>query len=141
MLELGTVYPYGLNDNVKGLGNVTKTYANINVASQFNIYSQPNRQRVRAKKDRARRRQIHENVSLQSIIALFKDNYTSLHDIRTTIYQLPKHKLHQILEEARRKTIDDEIPFNLLCIIMDLATTKLYIPTITKEIKNPENIF
>ena len=141
MLELGTVYPYGLNDNVKGLGNVTKTYAHINVASQFNINSQPDRQRSRAKKDRARRRQIHENVSLQSIIALFTDTYTSLHNIRTIIYQLPKDKLHKILDEARQKTIDKEIPFDLLCIIMDLATTKLYIPTLTKEIKKPKKHF
>ena len=122
MLELGTVFPYGLNDNVRGLGNVTKTYNSINVASQFNT-SQAIRYRTRNGKNRSRRRLIHENVSLESIISLFKDNYTTLHDIRSALYQLPNYKLHTILEEARRKKIDDNIPFNLLCIIMDLATT------------------
>ena len=31
ILELGTLFPFGLNDNLKGVGNITKL--NINVAS------------------------------------------------------------------------------------------------------------
>ena len=119
---------------------MTKTYTNINVAAHFNT-NQTKRKRFWSRQNAAHQRQLHENITLQSIIGQFNNDYTSIHDIRTTIFQLPKYKLHEILEEARRKTIDIDIPFNLLCIIIDLATTKLYIPTLIQEMKKPKKHF
>ena len=65
--ELCTIYPYGLNDNVKGVGNVSKSDDELIVYALFN----KSERKFRKRKPHRRRRRVTSNeVSEQRVLCL-----------------------------------------------------------------------
>ena len=61
--ELCTIYPYGLNDNVKGVGNVSKSDGELIVYPLFN----KSERKFRKRKPHRRRRRVTSNEVSEQI--------------------------------------------------------------------------
>ena len=83
MKELNTIYPFGLNERVDGVGDVSKS--NINVETLFNDHQ-------RRKRSHGTRRNSHlyDDWTLDTLMDLYKeDDINSIHKLRTVTYSLP----------------------------------------------------
>ena len=99
--ELGTAIPYGCNDNIKGVGNLSSPgCSEINVMSPF-FYTNP-----RAKHSHGHKRIQHPNVQKSSKPRPLQDTFNDLlsniqkprgiHHIRTILFSLPVNYLKDL---------------------------------------------
>ena len=126
--ELGTIWPFGLNDRVKGIGNVSKKYSDIGSSSQLiNSKSRPNRSHGHRKhKDKS----FHEHVD----VAFLKDLYgrnDGLHLLRCVLFSIPLTLLSKLNDEISMLFIHKQISKQLYYIINDISNHRLYKPVST----------
>ncbi len=131
MQELWTIYPYGMNDNVKGYGNISHSF-NIDITGLL-CNARKRRKRSHGKR-KNNKSSIHTFKILESE-RQFNCGEKSLHEIRSEIYQLPLAKLHQIEIEARELSLKNNISDQFYLLITDLARLRLYKP-VRNNVKN-----
>ena len=123
--ELATIYPYGLNDNVKNLGNVSKKGTeNIVVWSFFN--KKPRKFTKRSLK-RKRKHGI-TRTELEHKLRNLVNNYNKpglVHEIKTLVFSLLQRKLGILIDLANNLLLEQKIPKYIPLIIKDLASFKL----------------
>ena len=123
--ELATIYPYGLNDNVKNLGNVSKKGTeNIVVWSFFN--KKPRKFTKRSQK-RKRKHGI-TRTELEHKLRNLVNNYNKpglVHEIKTLVFSLLQRKLGILIDLANNLLLEQKIPKYIPLIIKDLASFKL----------------
>ena len=114
--ELCTIYPYGLNDNVKKFGNVSKIRLNRIVYSLFN--KQPRKFR---KRQQIRHRKRIEKAAIDKMVGTWLTTYKNLDftfKLRTYIFSLPKNKLLQLLNLVEERLVN--MPARFIMLIKDL---------------------
>ena len=133
--ELATIYPYGLNDNVKNLGNVSKKGTeNIVVWSFFN--KKPRKFTKRSQK-RKRKHGI-TRTELEHKLRNLVNNYNKpglVHEIKTLVFSLLQRKLGILIDLANNLLLEQKIPKYIPLIIKDLASFKLGLHKMVKITK------
>ena len=128
--QLQTVYPLGLNDNVMGVGNVSKL-TNINIMEISSKKSRNNRPHGR-RINRNKRKFHRVFVSLSDLLNIFKNN--GRHKLLCKLSTIPAQRLHNIYTDCL--TISHTSPkYELSLIISAFALNKLF-PRPNK----PENV-
>ena len=126
MKELRTIYPYGLNERVKGIGDISTT--GLNVDSLGTSY----KRNKRSHGHRSNRARHLSNWTLDSVMALYRDDDPlGLHNLRTTAYGLPNNKARQICNEALSLIYSSskKYPKQILRVLYDLLSRKLLPPS------------
>ena len=122
--ELATIYPYGLNDNIKNLGNVSmKGTENIVVWSLFN--KKPRKFTKRSQK-RKRKHGI-TRTELKHELRNLVNNYNKpelVHEIKTVVFSLLQRKLGILIDLANNLLLEQKVP-KYIPLIKDLASFKL----------------
>ena len=99
MLELGTMYPYGLNDRLQHVGNVSHSY----VRSRNNVFNLFNRHQ-RRKRSHGRRSNSRRNseITLDQLRNLCNggQSHGGLHRLRTTLHSARLPNLHKLFDEC-----------------------------------------
>ena len=132
--ELATIYPYGLNDNVKNVGNISKKGTeNIVVWALFN-----KRQRKFKKRPHKRKRQ-HETTRTgieQKLRNLVNHNQPGLvHKLASLTFSLLQRKLGILIDLANNLLLEQNIPKYIPLIIKDLASFRLGLHKIEESTK------
>ena len=71
MLELGTVYPYGLNDRLQSVGNVSKKLKN-----NINVFSLLNKHKTRKRSHGRRRNKVSRSkITLENLYSIFNKEH------------------------------------------------------------------
>ena len=116
--ELCTYYPYGLNDNIRGVGNISKMKCNMVVNRLFN----KNKRKLRVRKTR-RHRKKRDLGELTGCIEQYLVNY-KIHsfcfNIRTLILSLPKRYMGMVWNIFQNWVTNHEIPSRIGVLFSDL---------------------
>ena len=126
--ELGTIWPFGLNDRVKGVGNVSKKYSKIGNSSQLiNAHARPNRSHGHRK---------HHNKSFHDYVTvnLIKDTYgrtDGLHLLRSLLYSIPLNLLSKLQSDISALYVRKEINKSIFLIVTDISNHRLFKPVST----------
>lgn len=126
MKELKTIYPFGLNERVTGVGDISKQLNKVNVEG----LSQHRKRRKRSHGHRKNTRP-QKDLNLDELMSLYKENDSlSVHRLRSATYGLPKgtaRRLHnEVLALVYSRT--KKYPKQVLLIIKDILDRKLYPP-------------
>ena len=118
--ELCSVYPYGLNDNVKGVGNVSSMSRSedLIVYTLFNKYERKYRKR---KPGRCRRKVVVNEVAehVKCNVVKYKNiNFTL--NLRTYMLNLPRNKLRIVADVTESLVLNERIPARILSLVKDL---------------------
>lgn len=119
--KLQTVYPLGLNDNIMGIGNISKT----NSVNIMDIVSKPLRnKRSHGRRVNRNKRKLHSvNTNISDLITISKNN--GRHQLLSRLCSLSATKLHNIFEEC--KTISYFSPkYETVQIIIAFCYFKLF---------------
>jgi len=121
--ELGTTLPYGCNDNIKGVGNLSNSHqGNVNSLNLLNSQS-------RRKRSHGHRKNKSKNhvFDFQDVLPLVQTKLGP-HEIRTKLFALPLRDLRRIQEETlnRKLCIDYKTPeYKLTSMILSVAKFRL----------------
>ena len=119
MLEIGSVTPYGLNDNVKGFGNMaSRKPTTTSVAHMFNPHKRKSHSHGRRKYNS---HLIHSNISVSYIKQICCGN-NYIHQLRSILFSLPLELLHQLSVEISNESAKENIPISVRKICNDIAT-------------------
>ena len=94
--ELGTIWPYGLNDNVKGIGNVSKKYSKL--GSTFSLINSQTRSQRSHGHRKHHNKLFHEHVTIDYLHDLYHKN-NGLHLVRSILFSLPHNHLHDLNQD------------------------------------------
>jgi len=133
--QLGTAMPYGCNDNISTIGNLSSPACkSVNVLNLFNTSQ-------RRKRSHGHRHQNHSRTPCINFDSLLVDldKPLGLHNIRTKLYglSLPNLRLLQTTCETQRFDNEYSKEYRLNAIIMDIAYHRLFKPV--KTIKNDQD--
>ena len=107
MLELGTMYPYGLNDRLQHVGNVS----NSCVRSRNNVFNLFNRHQ-RRKRSHGRRSNSRRNleITLDQLHNVYNggQSHGSLHRLRTTLHSSWLSNLHKLFDECEQLIVANQ---------------------------------
>lgn len=135
--QLGTATPYGCNDHIDSIGNLTSPGCqSVNV---LNLFDQtPRRHRSHGKR-KYNRPEIHD-VSFDALLP-FVNQKLGLHHIRTKLYSIPLRKLHSLNESAVASHCTDlgSPEYRLVGIILDIASNRMYRPVKTDTAQENKN--
>ena len=126
--ELCSVYPYGLNDNVRGVGNVSKSDERLIVYTLFNKQERKFRKRRLQRK----KRKVNVNIveeQLKSRLNKYKSIDFTLSN-RNYVLNLPRSKLgivvdvteNLVLHEEISALVKDLVAYRLRCKVMQNKT-------------------
>lgn len=119
--ELGSIYPYGLNNNVRKIGNISQKIGDGTI-----VYSLFNRQpRKYKKRQHKRKRKKLEPIHLQKQTIDLLKTYKSIHfnnNLRTYILSLPKKKLQEVLRIAEELKLNNILHKRILLLVKDIVT-------------------
>lgn len=127
--KLQTVYPIGLNDNIMGIGNISRTDS-VNI---FNIISK----KLRNKRSHGRRinhnkrKHRRNNTTVSDLFSISK--YNGRHMLLSKLCSLPANKLFDILEQCNN-TPYHGLRYETAQIIVSFCYFRLY-----PKIDSPEN--
>ena len=122
--HLNTAAPYGCNDNISSIGNLTSPGCqSVNVTSLFNGPQRRHRSHGIRKYNRP---EIH-SFSFDDLVP-FLNEPLGLHHIRTKLYSVPLRKLHEIYEYTKDLTFTNtrSPESRLQGVIMDISTFRLF---------------
>ena len=129
--ELCTVYPYGLNNNVKGVGNVSsRTDDGLVVYELFNKQKRKFRNRTAHRK----RRKVDSRVvetEVKNRMILYK-SLGSTFRFKTYFMNLPRNKLRVVVNVVEELVLDGAIPTRILMFVRDLMAFRLEINVATQ---------
>ena len=133
--EIGSVYPYGLNDNVRRLGNVSKQ-----IGKNLVVYSIFNKQaRKFHRRSRKRRKHKVDGECLRQRFKVLLDTYKSptfSHNIRTFLCTLPKRWLRQVWHVTEEFQLDDKIPSRIAMLVRDIVASRNKVHMGNKEVSS-----
>ena len=119
--ELCTVFPYGLNDNVRGLGNVSgKVNEDLVVYALFNKLERKYKRRpALRKKGKVGIGKVSTDV--RNILHEYKClGFT--YRIRTYIMSLRKNRLKEVVRIVESLVFEEKLPTRILLLVRDLVT-------------------
>ena len=121
--ELCSVYPYGLNDNIRGVGNVSKSDERLIVYTLFN------KQKRKFRKRRLQRKKRKVNVNtveeqLKSRLNKYKSIDFTL-SIRAYVLNLPRSKLGIVVDVTENLVLHEKISARTLLLVKDLVAYRL----------------
>ena len=129
MLELGTMYPYGLNDRLQHVGNVS----NSCVRSRNNVFNLFNRHQ-RRKRSHGRRSNSRRNseITLDQLRNLYNggQSHGGLHRLRTTLHSARLSNLHKLFDECERLIVANQEQ-RFRSIVLDVCCKRLFFPVRT----------
>ena len=121
--EMCCIYPYGLNDNVRRFGNISKQYDREACMIVYNMFNK--RHRKYRSRNSKRRKNKHYDYLIQENVTCILLNYNSCHfsrEIRTYVLGLPRRKLQLILLVTEELLLNDRIPSCVAMLIRDLVS-------------------
>ncbi|KAK3103876.1 hypothetical protein FSP39_022583 [Pinctada imbricata] len=122
--NLNTAAPYGCNDNISTIGNLTSPGCqSVNVTSLFNRSQRRPRSHGIRKYNRP---EIH-SFSFDDLVP-FLNEPLGLHYIRTKLYSVPLRKLHEIYDYTKDLAYTDtrSPEYRLQGVILDISTFRLF---------------
>ena len=128
--KLGTAAPYGCNDKIDSVGNLTSPKcSSVNVMRLFGSSQ-------RRKRSHGHRHynclNFHADVTFETLLP-YVQQPLGLHHIRTKLYQLPVTKLRSLQKEVvdTKTFVQNSSKYKLVAIILDVAKLRLYKPVQT----------
>ena len=121
--ELCSVYPYGLNDNVRGVGNVSKSDERLIVYTLFNTQKRTFRKR----RLQRNKRKVNVNTveeQLKSRLNKYKSIDFTL-SIRAYVLNLPRSKLGIVVDVTENLVLHEKISARTLLLVKDLVAYRL----------------
>ena len=139
--ELCTIYPYGLNDNVRGLGNVSRKMGQgIVIYTLFNRQTHKYRKRTKKKRKKPKHDEIGQQVT--NLLRMYRSRGFSF-ELRTYVLSLPRKSLLTVMHAIETLQNDSSIPRRVALMVKDLIThrNRVHIPIVHDEIseKCPSN--
>ena len=129
--ELCTVYPYGLNDNVKGVGNVSsRTDDGLVVYELFNKQKRKFRNRTAHSKRRKVDSRVVETEVKNRMIPYKSLGFTFR--FKTCFMNLPRNKLRVVVNVVEKLVLNGAIPTRILMLVRYLMDFRLKINVVTK---------
>ena len=127
MLELATVYPYGLNDRLQHVGNISNSsfQSGINVFNLFNRHTR----RKRSHGHRRNSRRTSE-FTLDQLRNLYNGGHGGLHRLLTTLYSTRLPNLHKVFNECQQ-LIAANRDQRFRRIVLDVCCKRLFFPVRT----------
>ena len=122
--QLGTAAPYGCNDHIDSIGNLTSPGCqSVNV---LNLFDRTSRRHRSHGSRRYNKPEIH-NVSFDGLLP-FVNLQLGLHHIRTKLYSLPLKTLHVLYESTLTLHFTDvgSPEHRLQGIILDISSNRLF---------------
>ena len=131
--ELGSVYPYGLNDNVRGIDNVSKKW-NSNLVVYALFHKHPRRYQKRARK--RRKRKVDSEILRQELIEVLKGfrECKFTFNIRTFLHALPKGWLRLVWHITEECQLNDVIPSRVAVLVRDILAYRKRVHLEAKEV-------
>ena len=131
---LGTAFPYGCNDKIDSVGNLSSPKCSSTNVMQLFPTSQ---RRPRSHGHRHYTRPDLHNVTFDSLVSIIQKPL-GIHHIRTKLYSLPLSKLHTLLEEtnSHHSLNSNALESRVASIITDIAYHRLYKPAKTNLLDN-----
>ena len=129
--ELGTATPYGCNDKVDSVGNLSSpACSSTNVMELFNTSSR----RRRSHGQRHYTRPILHDISFRGLIK-YVNAPLGLHHIRTKLFSLPLSRLNTLRNQCLVSSNTDQysLEYRLTGVILDIAKYRLYKPAQTNQ--------
>ena len=133
MTELCTIFPFGLNDKVHGIGNVSQTTNDIHASMLFNKHKRKPRSHGHRKNNK---RSLHQTTA-ESIDELVKNDRYCLHQVKCALYSLPLSLLHKINEEALQKYFSGNILDISYYLISEISYNRLFKPVMLSSSQPP----
>ena len=123
---LGTAFPYGCNDMIDSLGNLSSP--GFNSVNVMNIFPSSER-RKRSHGHRSYRPPRILDVSFDSLLK-HMEVPLGIHHIRTKLYALPLHTLRTLQKDTLKLLFTDNnsIEYRLSSIILDICHHRLFKP-------------
>ena len=124
--ELGTASPYGCNDNVSSIGNLTSPLcSNVNVMNLFPSFNRKKRSHGTRHYTPSRNNQV---LFTDLLDLVFKP--LGIHHIRTKLFSLPLPSLNKLYNECLQSSFLDQSSreYKLNSIILDIANCRLFKP-------------
>ena len=139
--ELCTIYPYGLNDNVRGLGNVSRKMGQgIVIYTLFNRQTHKYHKRTKKKRKKPKHDEIGQQVT--NLLRMYRSRGFSF-ELRTYVLSLPRKSLLTVMHAIETLQNDSSIPRRVALMVKDLIThrNRVHIPIVRDEIskKCPSN--
>jgi len=135
MRELGTIFPYGLNDHVRGVGCMSgQQNQSRHVGLLLNNHKRSRRSHGHKKKNSLN---IHKHVNISHLKNLH-NLPDGPHRVRTALFSVPLSLLSSLLQLSQDAYIRQTIPQQLYGFITDTAYCRLYRPVRT-GFHEPEN--
>ena len=131
--ELGTAAPYGCNDNIKGVGNLSSpACSSVNVMSLFNEF--PRRKRSHGHRHY---KSSHTDINFHELLSYIHEPL-GIHHIRTELYAISNVKLRKLQNECLDSAFTNQFSseYQLSSIILDIAHKRLDKPPQNLENKN-----
>ena len=119
--ELCTLYPYGLNDNVKGVGNVSSMSRSEDLIV-YTLFNKHERKYRKRKPGRCRRKVVVKEVAehVKCNVVKYKNiNFTL--NLRTYILNLPRNKLRIVEDVTESLVLNERIRARILSLVRDLV--------------------
>ena len=118
--ELCSLYPYGLNDNIRGVGNVSKK-----LSQGLVVYSLFNKQqrKFRRRNGKRNKKRLHSeliDIQFRRLLLLYKSLGFS-NSIRTYILALPHRKMSMVLNTTEEILLGDGISSRIALLVKDLV--------------------
>ena len=124
--ELGTASPYGCNDNVSSIGNLTSpSCSNVNVMHLFPSFNRKKRSHGTRHYTPPRNNQVLFNDLLDWIFRPL-----GIHHIRTKLFSIPLPSLNKLYKECLQSSFLDPLSreYKLNSIILDIGNCRLFKP-------------
>ena len=129
MLELGTMYPYGLNDHLHHVGNVSHSY----VRSRNNVFNLFSRHQCR-KRSQGRQSNSRRNleITLDQLPNLYNggQGHGGLHHLHATLHSARLPNLHKLFHECEQLIVANQEQ-RFKSIILDVCCKRLFFPVRT----------
>ena len=121
--ELCSLYPYGLNDNIRGIGNVSKKLSQgLVVYSLFNKHQR----KFRTRTGKRNKKRVHNELidkQFRELLRLRQSPGFS-NSIRTYILALPRRKMSMVLYITEEILLNDGISSRIALLVKDLIAYK-----------------
>ena len=130
MRELCTLYPYGLNDKLHSVGNLSQLDKDAVIWRFFNSHHRKRRP-ISGQKRHHRRKQRSRYTNIRQCIDEVLNLYPCndiIHRLKSFVCGLPKCILRDVLETTKTILADDALPKFVLLSLMDLVRHRLEPP-------------
>ena len=128
MRELGTISPFGLNEKVRKVGNISQKQSENLLVTQL-FHSSHRRPRSHGRRtNRVNNSKFHKNTTVECLENIWKGS-NRLHTLRTKLFGLPLNKLFNLVEKAKVFPKRGDFDFeSMFAIVHSISKQRLYKP-------------